>query len=68
MPDGTPPPDPGRLEPFSDQVDALDAIVEKLMETGCTFPNEIVAGVGGKQIHLLDTSGEFGGIAEYFGR
>jgi catechol 2,3-dioxygenase-like lactoylglutathione lyase family enzyme len=38
-------------------VDDLDAVIAQLNGTGCRFRNEVVQGVGGKQILLEDPSG-----------
>ena len=38
-------------------VDDLEAEVERLRDKGATFRNEIIRGPGGKQILLLDPSG-----------
>ena len=56
MPDGTMP-EPGGWNRFSLEVPDLAAIVEALRAAGVHFRNEIVTGVGGKQILLDDPSG-----------
>jgi catechol 2,3-dioxygenase-like lactoylglutathione lyase family enzyme len=56
MPDGTMP-SPGGWNRFQLQVDDLEALVGGLREAGATFRNEIVTGVGGKQILVEDPSG-----------
>jgi catechol 2,3-dioxygenase-like lactoylglutathione lyase family enzyme len=56
MPDGTVP-EPGGWNRFAVQVDNLEATVERLKRAGAHFRNEIVTGVGGKQILLEDPSG-----------
>lgn len=56
MPDGTRPA-PGGWNRFSLEVDDLSAAVEALREAGARFRNEIVTGVGGRQILLEDPSG-----------
>jgi catechol 2,3-dioxygenase-like lactoylglutathione lyase family enzyme len=56
MPDGTRP-EPGGWNRISLQVDDLEAQVKTLREAGAHFRNEIVSGVGGKQILLDDPSG-----------
>ena len=56
MPDGTMP-SPGGWNRFMLQVEDLEAIVADLKEAGATFRNEIVTGVGGKQILVEDPSG-----------
>jgi catechol 2,3-dioxygenase-like lactoylglutathione lyase family enzyme len=56
MPDGTVP-RPGGWNRFQLQVDDLEAMVERLRAHGASFRNDIVTGVGGKQILLEDPSG-----------
>ena len=56
MPDGTRP-QPGGWNRLILQVDDLDATVATLRESGAHFRNDIVTGVGGKQILLEDPSG-----------
>jgi catechol 2,3-dioxygenase-like lactoylglutathione lyase family enzyme len=56
MPDGTVPA-PGGWNRFSLEVDDLDATVARLQDQGAHFRNEIVAGVGGRQILVDDPSG-----------
>ncbi len=56
MPDGTKP-EPGGWNRFSIEVSDLAAMVEKLSKAGVHFRNNIVTGVGGKQIILDDPSG-----------
>jgi len=56
MPDGTMP-TPGGWNRFQLEVDDIEAIVADLREHGARFRNEIVAGVGGKQILVEDPSG-----------
>jgi tRNA-Thr(GGU) m(6)t(6)A37 methyltransferase TsaA len=56
MPDGTAQ-SPGGWNRFAVEVDDLDAIVARLRESGARFRNDIVTGVGGKQILLEDPSG-----------
>jgi len=56
MPDGTLP-QPGGWNRFSIEVPDLDALVEKLRNDGAHFRNDIVNGVGGRQILLDDPSG-----------
>ncbi|MGI0080947.1 MAG: VOC family protein [Nitrososphaerales archaeon] len=56
MPDGTSP-TPGGWNRFELQVEDIVATVQKLKKAGCTFRNEIVLGIGGKQILLEDPSG-----------
>src|ERR1700761_870124 len=56
MPDGTRPA-PGGWNRFQLQVDDLDAVVTALRDHGARFRNEIVTGVGGRQIIVEDPSG-----------
>jgi len=56
MPDGTSP-QPGGWNRFQLEVDDLEALVAKLRDHGASFRNEIVTGVGGKQILLEDPAG-----------
>jgi catechol 2,3-dioxygenase-like lactoylglutathione lyase family enzyme len=56
MPDGTLP-KPGGWNRFQLEVPDLDAFVETLRTKGARFRNDIVVGVGGKQIILEDPSG-----------
>jgi len=56
MPDGTLPA-PGGWNRFSLEVDDLDATVADLRASGARFRNEIVDGVGGRQILVEDPSG-----------
>ena len=56
MPDGTQQ-EPGGWNRFAIEVDDLAAMVEKLRGAGAHFRNDIVTGVGGKQILVEDPSG-----------
>src|SRR5262249_31330698 len=56
MPDGTRP-QPGGWNRFAIEVDDLDAMVKRLRAAGAHFRNEIVTGVGGRQIILEDPAG-----------
>ena len=56
MPDGKLP-EPGGWNRFSLEVTDLDGMVETLRRNGVRFRNEIVTGVGGRQILLDDPSG-----------
>ena len=56
MPDGTNQ-KPGGWNRFAIEVDDLAAMVESLHQAGAKFRNEMVSGVGGKQIILEDPSG-----------
>jgi len=56
MPDGTLP-TPGGWNRFSLEVSDLAATVDQLRASGAHFRNDIVTGVGGKQILVEDPSG-----------
>jgi len=56
MPDGTKP-QPGGWNRFAIEVDDLESTVSRLRKAGAHFRNEIVTGVGGKQILVEDPSG-----------
>jgi catechol 2,3-dioxygenase-like lactoylglutathione lyase family enzyme len=56
MPDGTLP-QPGGWNRFTIEVPDLAASVDTLRASGARFRNDIVTGVGGKQILLEDPSG-----------
>ena len=56
MPDGTVP-EPGGWNRFSLEVSDIEATVERLRQAGARFRNDIVTGVGGKQILVDDPSG-----------
>jgi catechol 2,3-dioxygenase-like lactoylglutathione lyase family enzyme len=56
MPDGTLP-QPGGWNRFSIEVDDLDAAAQELRSAGVHFRNDIVTGVGGKQVLIEDPSG-----------
>jgi catechol 2,3-dioxygenase-like lactoylglutathione lyase family enzyme len=56
MPDGTLP-QPGGWNRFTIEVSDLSATVGALRAVGARFRNDIVVGVGGKQILLQDPSG-----------
>jgi catechol 2,3-dioxygenase-like lactoylglutathione lyase family enzyme len=56
MPDGRVP-EPGGWNRFQLQVSDLAALVQTLRGQGATFRNDIVVGVGGKQVLLEDPSG-----------
>lgn len=56
MPDGTRP-QPGGWNRFAIEVDDLAAVVQRLRAAGAHFRNEIVTGVGGRQIILDDPAG-----------
>ena len=56
MPDGTVP-SPGGWNRFATVVADLESFVETLRQRGARFRNEIISGVGGRQILLEDPSG-----------
>jgi catechol 2,3-dioxygenase-like lactoylglutathione lyase family enzyme len=56
MPDGTLPA-PGGWNRFAIEVSDLESLVDGLRSQGARFRNEIVSGVGGRQILLEDPSG-----------
>jgi catechol 2,3-dioxygenase-like lactoylglutathione lyase family enzyme len=56
MPDGRQQ-EPGGWNRFAIEVTDLAAMVERLRKAGARFRNEIVTGVGGKQILVEDPSG-----------
>jgi len=56
MPDGTLPA-PGGWNRFQLEVSDLESLVAQLRAAGARFRNEIVTGVGGKQILVEDPSG-----------
>lgn len=56
MPDGTLP-SPGGWNRFMIEVTDLDGLVQTLRHQGARFRNDIVSGVGGRQILLDDPSG-----------
>lgn len=56
MPDGTRP-EPGGWNRFSLEVSDLTGMVQSLREAGVHFRNDIVTGVGGRQILIDDPSG-----------
>ena len=56
MPDGTLP-QPGGWNRFQLEVDDIQATVDRLREHGARFRNEIITGVGGKQVLVEDPAG-----------
>ena len=56
MPDGRVP-EPGGWNRFVHKVDDIEAVVVSMKQAGVNFRNEIVSGVGGKQIVAEDPSG-----------
>jgi catechol 2,3-dioxygenase-like lactoylglutathione lyase family enzyme len=57
---------PGGWNRISIQIDDLDSMVENLRRAGCKFRSEMVQGVGGKQILVLDPSGNIVELFQYF--
>jgi catechol 2,3-dioxygenase-like lactoylglutathione lyase family enzyme len=64
MPDGTVP-SPGGWNRIQIVVNILENTVKDLKSKGATFRNEIVTGVGGKQILLQDPSGNLIELFQY---
>jgi len=56
VPDGTEP-EPGGWNRFQLEVDDIESLVALLREDGVHFRNEVVTGVGGKQVLVEDPSG-----------
>jgi catechol 2,3-dioxygenase-like lactoylglutathione lyase family enzyme len=56
MPDGTVP-TPGGWNRFAIEVEDLDAVVARLRDEGVRFRNDVVDGVGGRQVIAEDPSG-----------
>jgi catechol 2,3-dioxygenase-like lactoylglutathione lyase family enzyme len=56
MPDGTVP-EPGGWNRFQLEVDDIEELVARLREHGARFRNDIITGVGGKQILVEDPAG-----------
>ena len=56
MPDGSVPA-PGGWNRIQIEVDDLDATVARLREAGARFRNEVVEGVGGRQVIVEDPAG-----------
>ena len=56
MPDGRVP-EPGGWNRFVFEVDDIEAVVASMRQAGITFRNDILSGVGGKQIVAEDPSG-----------
>ena len=56
MPDGTLP-EPGGWNRFTVEVTDLEPTVVRLRQAGVHFRNDIVTGVGGKQVLIDDPSG-----------
>jgi len=64
MPDGTSQ-SPGGWNRISIEVENLDSTISVLKSVGCKFRNDIVRGIGGKQILLQDPSGNLVELFEY---
>jgi predicted enzyme related to lactoylglutathione lyase len=56
MPDGTLPA-PGGWNRFAIEVDDIESVAARLRKNGTPFRNEIVDGVGGRQVLIDDPSG-----------
>lgn len=56
MPDGRLP-EPGGWNRFQLEIDDLDGVVPTLRSSGAVFRNDVVTGVGGRQILVEDPSG-----------
>ena len=56
MPDGSVP-EPGGWNRFQLEVEDIESLVAQLRDAGARFRNEIVTGVGGKQILVEDPAG-----------
>jgi len=56
MPDGTMP-EPGGWNRFQLDVDDIEAIATRLRDHGARFRNDIITGVGGKQVLVEDPAG-----------
>src|SRR5262245_36385465 len=56
MPDGRVP-EPGGWNRFQIEVAELDATASELRKAGATFRNDIVSGIGGRQVLVEDPSG-----------
>ncbi len=65
MPDGATQ-SPGGWNRISIEVEDIELTIKKLKAAGCTFRNEIVIGVGGKQILLNDPSGNLVELFQYY--
>jgi catechol 2,3-dioxygenase-like lactoylglutathione lyase family enzyme len=50
-------PEPGGWSRFSLEVADLDGLVARLRAAGLTFRNDVVEGVGGRQVLVEDPSG-----------
>jgi catechol 2,3-dioxygenase-like lactoylglutathione lyase family enzyme len=56
MPDGSVP-EPGGWNRFQLEIDDIEASVARLRDHGARFRNDIITGVGGKQVLLEDPAG-----------
>jgi len=56
MPDGSVP-EPGGWNRFQLEVEDIESLVARLRDAGARFRNEIVTGIGGKQILVEDPAG-----------
>jgi hypothetical protein len=56
MPDGRVP-EPGGWNRFVLEVVGLEALIANLKSSGVTFRNDVIDGVGGKQVLIEDPSG-----------
>ena len=56
MPDGSMP-EPGGWNRFTLEVEDIERTVDELRRTGVAFRNDVVTGVGGKQVLVEDPSG-----------
>jgi catechol 2,3-dioxygenase-like lactoylglutathione lyase family enzyme len=56
MPDGSLP-EPGGWNRFSIEVDDIESTAQRLRQAGVVFRNDVVTGVGGKQVLVEDPSG-----------
>jgi catechol 2,3-dioxygenase-like lactoylglutathione lyase family enzyme len=65
MPDGTIQ-TPGGWNRFEIEVEDLPSVVDRLRKAGCRFRNDMVTGIGGRQILLQDPSGNLIELFQYF--
>jgi catechol 2,3-dioxygenase-like lactoylglutathione lyase family enzyme len=56
MPDGSLP-EPGGWNRFSIEVDDIESTARRLRQAGVVFRNDVITGVGGKQVLVDDPSG-----------
>jgi catechol 2,3-dioxygenase-like lactoylglutathione lyase family enzyme len=57
---------PGGWNRISIDIEDLDSTIKRLQKAGCTFRNELIIGVGGKQILLNDPSGNLVELFQYY--